>query len=81
MVRSWNAKFDARGDIAGFEAVGGLDASVDPSQAGGTSSLAQSVATQDTPRDTGFQAPTETLVQEVAALTQAERLSRLVGGL
>lgn len=88
MVRTWNAKFDARGDITGFEAVGGPDASVELSQASGTSSVAQSVATPgtssvaqsvaapDAATDIGFQAPTQSLVQELMVLTQGERLAR-----
>ena len=68
-VRSWNAKFDERGDVAGFEALGSQGGSVAQSLASGTASAAHSLAA---PRDSGFNQPTQTLVQEVAAMTQQE---------
>ena len=51
-------------------------APVELSQTGGTSSVAQSVAMPDAATDTGFQAPTQSLVQEWMVLTQRERLAR-----
>ena len=85
-VRSWNAKFDER-DIAGFEAVGSQGGSVGQSLASGTASAAHSLAAPaqsprpaqeaaETPRDSGFNQPTQTLVQEVAAMMQQECLER-----
>ena len=87
-VRRWNAKFDERGDITAFEPVGSQRGSVAESLASGPESAAQSLApassqspppvqeTTETPRDSGFNQPTQSLVQEVAAMTQVERLAR-----
>ena len=82
VVRSWNAKFDAHGDIATFEPASSKGRPVAQSAASATTPVAQSVAmgsTQEaaeTPRDSSVSKPTQTLVQEVQALTQQERLAR-----
>ena len=65
-VRTWLAKFDHHGDIAAVE-----PASVAQSQAAAsTPSEAQSLAQAAS----SLQESTKTLVQQVAAMTQAERL-------
>ena len=82
VVRSWNAKFDAHGDITGFEATRSESQPVAQSAAVVPTPVAQSVVmgskqeTAGTPRDTSVRRPTPTLVQEVQALTQQERLAR-----
>lgn len=78
-VRSWNAKLNEQGDVAAFEAAVSQSESLAQSARSVSSSAAQSLAAQEeavTPRDAGFSRPTQTMVQEVAALTQAERLRR-----
>ena len=69
LCQVWNAKFDER-DIAGFEAVGSQGGSVGQSLASGTASAAHSLAAPaqspqaaETPRDSGFNQPTQILVQ------------------
>ena len=80
-------KFDASGDMRGVEPVssgqGSVAQSPAPDREHEAKSVAQSLtageapeAAAETPRDAGFNQPTSAFIQEVASLTQQDRLER-----